>query len=261
MTKGMGVSMKLLEYQAKQLFAKYGLNVQKSTVLDDKSNVAEKITEAGLSYPLAMKAQVQVGGRGKAGGIRFAEDAGKALEIAGSLLFSDLKGFKVNKLLVEERADIKAEWYLSILLDRDAKSPRIIFSANGGVEIEETAVNDPDSIASVVVNPLVGVTSYTMNYLCSKSGIGSGYSDKLREVITRMYSLFMEYSCILVEINPLVVGNDDELLALDGKVEVDDSALYRLADIVGYRDSLEEHPLVIEARAQRFLYIPLASAT
>jgi len=253
--------LKLLEYQAKELFAKYGINVQKSEIISDKAGISETIAFAGLEYPLVIKAQVQIGGRGKAGGVRFAENTAQLQEITDSLLFSELKGLVVNKLLVEEKADIKTEWYLSILLDRDKKSPRVLFSASGGVDIEETAANNPEAIASVLVNPLTGLSDYVVRYVCSKSGIGDGYFDKLKDILIRMYGLFLEYSCILVEINPLVVKEDDKLLALDGKVDIDDSALFRLPDVVKYRDSLDDHPLVVEARLQRFLYIPLKTGS
>ena len=251
--------MKLLEYQAKELFDKYGLRTQKGTVLSEKAGAAEKVAAAGLAYPVVLKAQVQVGGRGKAGGVRFAENAAEVQSITDDLLFSDLKGFKVNKLLVVEKAEITTEWYLSILLDRDAKAGRIIFSASGGVDIEETAVTNPEAIVSLPVNPLVGISDSVVHYVCSKGGIGEGYFEPMKDLLTRLYGMFMDYSCMLAEINPLCPGAGGELLALDGKVDIDDSALYRLPDVMAWHKSMEEHehPLINEARASRFLYIPI----
>lgn len=251
--------MKLLEYQAMELFAKYGLRTQKSAVLSEKEAAVEAIEAAGVAYPLVMKAQVQVSGRGKAGGIRFAENAAEAQAHVDRLLFSELKGHRVNQLLAVEKAQIETEWYLSILLDRDAKSPRIIFSTRGGMDIEQTAAEHPGAVVSVTVNPLIGLTGYITHYLCSKSGAGPEHFDRLHELLTRLYQLFMEYSCMLMEINPLALEPGGTLLAVDGKVDIDDSALYRLPDVAAYRDSLEEHPLVVEARSFRFLYIPLAA--
>jgi len=249
--------MKLLEYQAKELFAKYGLRVQKSSVISEKAGAAGQVEAAGLRYPLVVKAQIPAGGRGKAGGIRFADNPGELTAIVESLLLSELKGHKVYKLLAAEKADIETEWYLSILLDRNSKSPRIIFSTRGGVDIEDVAAKDPSAVVSLPVNPLLGVTDYIVQYLCSKSGAGNGCFEVLKDALNRLYSLFMENSCLLAEINPVSVGSDGTLLAIDGKAEIDDSALYRLSEIAAYRDGQGEHPLAVEARASGFVYIPL----
>jgi succinyl-CoA synthetase beta subunit len=251
--------LKLLEYQAKEIFEKYGLSTPKGTVIDSKEDVAAKIAQAGLSYPVVIKAQVQVGGRGKAGGVKFADSGEEAQSIVDTLLFSDLKGLKVNKLLVVEKADVAKEWYLSILLDRKTNGPVVIFSAAGGMEIEETAKTNPDAIVNVPVNPLTGITAYFVNYVCSKSGVGMEYTKVLGELLTKLYKMFIEHSCMLAEINPVSVTSAGELVAIDGKVTVDDSALYRLPDVLAYRDAIEEPPLVVEARSFRFLYIPVST--
>jgi succinyl-CoA synthetase beta subunit len=255
--------MKLLEYQAKELFSIYGLPVQKGIVLTDKSGFntdksgINEIECAGLKYPLVIKAQIQAGGRGKAGGIRFAQNAGEAREIIDSMLLSKLKGYIVNALFVGEKAEIEAEWYLSMILDRDIKAPRILFSKYGGTDIEETAARAPEAVVSVPVNPLYGVPEHTIRYICSKGGVGGEYADRLKDTLTRLAKLFMDYSCMIAEINPLAITPDGGLLAIDGKVDIDDSALYRLPDVLRYRDNIEEHPLVVRARKSNFLYIPL----
>ena len=179
-----------MEYQAKELFEKVGLRAQKSVVLSDKNNVEETIDRAGLSYPLVLKAQVQVGGRGKAGGIRFAETPEEARHITDNLLFTDLKGFRVNKLMAVEKADIAKEWYLSILLDRDLRAPRILFSNRGGMDIEEVSAKDPEAIIDVPVNPMAGITDYTVRYLCSKGKIGLDFFDKMKDVTAEIRYYF-----------------------------------------------------------------------
>ena len=249
--------MKLLEYQAKELFNKYGLRVQKSIILTDAGEAEKQVESAGLTYPLVIKAQIPSGGRGKAGGIRFADNPVALRETVGALLHTNLKGYEVKKLMVAEKADIIGEWYLSIVLDRDAKSPRLVFSTLGGVDIEETAKRNPAAIAGLPINPLLGVTEYAIRYIMSKCGADVCYYDVLKETINKLYRLFMEYSCLLAEINPLGVECDGKLIAVDGKADIDDSALYRLPDAAAFRDDLDEYPLAREARARGFLYIPM----
>jgi len=270
-----------LEYQAKELLQKYGLRVQKGVVLNGApdsagetagcaaataagdANIAagdaarELVAAAGLRYPLVIKAQVPAGGRGKAGGVRFAENPRELAEAAGSMLFSDIKGYKASKLLLAEKAEFDAEWYLSVLLDRDARSPRAIFSAKGGVDVEETAAANPAAVASLPINPLIGVTDYAVRYLCSASGASPGCFEALKDVLGRLYRLFMDYSCLVVEINPLGVERGGGLLAADAKIEIDDAALYRLPDAAAYGDGACENPLIAEARAFGFTYVPL----
>jgi len=224
-------------------------------VIDSTENVGEVIASSGLNYPVVVKAQVQVGGRGKAGGIQFADNAEQAQEIVEKLLFSDLKGLKVNKLYTVEKASPKKEWYLSIMLDRLTKCPLIIFSAMGGVDIEQVAKTDPEKILKIPVNPVLGITDYVVRYIVTKSGIGA-HKD-LRKLLENLYKMFMEQSCMLAEINPLVLDESGELIALDGKVDIDDSALYRLPEIAEFAKTLPVDPLVKEASDFNFLYIPI----
>ena len=251
--------MKLLEYQAKELFDQYGLATPKGVVLSSGEGAAEAVAAAGLDYPVVVKAQVQVGGRGKAGGVRFAQNPEELAEIVGALLFSSLKGIQVRQLLVVEKVEMAAEWYLSILLDRDAGMPMVIFSPCGGVDIEETARENPGAILKVPVNPLVGVADYTVQYLVSKSGIGGEHLPTLKNLLCGLYRLFTQRDCLLAEINPVAVGKDGTLAAVDGKVDVDDSALQRHADLLAMREAHSEPPLVTQARAFRFLYIPVGA--
>ena len=249
--------MKLMEYQAQTLFRRFGLPVQPGCVVDRPEDVAEALEREGVKGPLVVKAQVQIGGRGKAGGIQFANSPEEAAEHAGRLLGSTLRGLKVNKVYIVERAVYSKEWYLSIMLDRLSKQPMIIFSALGGMEIEETAKTDPDKIKKLVIDPMIGVQDYMARYLLSSSGLPVEYTKQLDALLKGLYRCFMEYDCMLTEINPLVVTEDGKLIALDGKVDVDDSALFRLPDVTAWRDELPEEPLVKEARTFNFLYIPV----
>jgi succinyl-CoA synthetase beta subunit len=249
--------VKLLEYKAKELFEKFGVPTMKGVVIDNPDNIGETIAAAKLAYPVVLKAQVQTGGRGKAGGIRFAEDAGEAQQIAQTLLFSEMKGLRVNQLLAVEKTDPQTEWYLSIMLDRLTKSPFIIFSAVGGVDIEETARSHPDRIVKIPVNPVLGIEDYIVRYIVGKAGIDPVHFAPLKEVLARLYRLFMEYDCLLAEINPLALDKNGHIVALDGKVDIDDSALYRLTDITAFAESLPMEPLVWEAKQLNFLYISI----
>ena len=251
--------MKLLEYKAQELFKKYSVPTMNGCVIDSSENMEEEIEKAGLHYPVVVKAQVQIGGRGKAGGIRFADTPEEAKKHCEDLLFSELRGYKVNQLFIVEKSENnKTELYLSIMLDRLTKRPIIIFSANGGMEIEQTAKEDPDKIIKLTIDPFVGVKDYMAEYLLSKSGMNRSYKKQLTALLTKLYTLFMDYSCMLVEINPLVINAEDTLVALDGKVDIDDSALFRLPDIQEFAEKLQpDNPLIKEAAAYNFLYIPI----
>ena len=251
--------MKLLEYKAKELFDKYSVPTMNGCVIDSSETMDAEIEKAGLSYPVVVKAQVQIGGRGKAGGIRFADTPQEAKQHCEDLLFSELRGYKVNQLLIVEKSENnKTELYLSIMLDRLTKCPIIIFSANGGMEIEQTAKEAPDKIIKIVVDPFVGVKDYMAVELLSRSGMDLSYKKQLADMLKKLYALFMDYSCMLVEINPLVINADDKLIALDGKIDIDDSALFRLPDIQEFAKKLQpDNPLIQEAAKYNFLYIPV----
>lgn len=248
--------MKLMEYQAKLLFKQFGLPVKHGCVIDKKEDLAKAMQENNVSFPVVVKAQIQSGHRGQAGGIQFAKTMEEAEKHVDRLLGKELLGLMVNKLYLVEMADFKTEWYLSIMLDRLSKQPIIIFSGEGGMEIEETARTNPAAIKKLVIDPMIGVQDYMARYLLSSSGLDIGYTKQLDALLKKLYRCFMEYDCMLTEINPLVIDMDDQLLALDGKVDIDDSALYRLPDVTAWRDELPEEALITEARQFNFLYIP-----
>lgn len=248
--------MDLMEYKAKELYDRYDIPTMRGIVVDNLDDLEPKAMDSGLSYPVVAKAQVQVGGRGKAGGIKFAENLEELKTASASILGMNIKGHIVNKLLIVEKLEVKQEWYLSIMLDRLTKGPMVIFSSIGGMDIEETAKTSPEKVLKVSIDPLIGVRDYLPRYLLSKSESDPQYFDQLLALLKKLYRMFCEYDCTLVEINPLVISSDNRLVALDGKVSVDDSALMRLPDILEFRNSLVDNELVIEARKFRFLYIP-----
>ncbi len=249
--------MDLMEYKAKELYEQYEIPTMRGIVIDQLEDLEAKAS--CLNYPVVAKAQVQVGGRGKAGGIKFAENLEELKTASKSILGMDIKGHIVQKLLIVEKLEVKQEWYLSIMLDRLSKGPIVIFSPIGGMDIEETARTSPDKVLKAAIDPLVGVRDYLPRYLLSKAGCDPQYFDQLFDLLLKLYRMFCEYDCTLVEINPLVISHDNKLVALDGKVSVDDSALIRQPDILAFRDSLPDDELILEARKFRFLYIPCES--
>jgi succinyl-CoA synthetase beta subunit len=252
--------MKLLEYQAKALMDKYAIPIQRGVVIDSAEGTEEKLNAARLAFPVVIKAQVQTGGRGKAGGVQFAETPAEAVRLCVAMLGMDIRGFKANQLLVLEKKEIKTEWYLSLMLDRYSKAPLLIFSPQGGMDIEETARTNPERIAKVPINPvdpLGGVRDYAISYILDKTGADKQYQPQLKEMVEKLYRVFFDYYTMLVEINPLAIDEQGRLIALDGKVEIDDNALPLLPDIAACRDALQEDPQVVEARRVNFLFIPI----
>ncbi len=247
--------MFLFEYQARDCFDKVGLDVMNSVVVDSISSLESDVH--GLEYPLVVKAQVQTGGRGKAGGIKFASDHIELKKYAEEILGMQIKEHTVSRLMITEKADIVREFYLSIILDRQKKKPVVIFSQEGGMDIEAVAAESPESVIRQEIDPLIGYKLFHTHYLAGKSGVGSECVPRLHEVIKKAYKLFMETDALLVEINPLALCTDGKYKAIDGKMNVDDSSLFRQQAIAACRDELTEHPLVLEARKYRFLYIPV----
>lgn len=247
-------SVDLMEYKARELYQKYQVHTTNSVVVECLDELPEKT--AGLAFPLVVKAQVQTGGRGKAGGVKFAENKDELAEAAEKILGMNIKGHVVKKLLIAEKAEISKECYLAVMIDRMVKSPVIIFSPEGGVDIEETAKKAPDKIFKIPVDPTIGIRDYIARYILGKSGLETVLFDKMYDLLKKLYKMFSEFDCTLVEINPLVITKDGELTALDGKISVDDSALYRQPEILEFRNSITEDALVVEARKFNFLYVP-----
>lgn len=249
--------MKLLEHQAHELFRKFGLPAAEGHVVATMEELRDVSGE--LPYPIVMKAQVQTGGRGKAGGIRIVTDRDELLKNGEELFRLSIKNLPVRKIFLTGKANVEKEMYLAITMDRLHKAPVIIFSAEGGMEINEIAEAQPDKVHKMLVDPFLGVEPFMIRYFADKAGLDKETAKQLDAAARNLYALFTAYDCMLAEINPLVRLADGKLAALDGKVDVEDNALIRHEDIASVRDELTENPLVLEARKWDFLYIPVGN--
>ncbi|HEU4396904.1 MAG TPA: ADP-forming succinate--CoA ligase subunit beta [Actinomycetota bacterium] len=247
--------MDLFEHQAKELFARHGVAVPRGRVAWSPEEAAAVAAELGGT--VAVKAQVQIGGRGKAGGIKLAGDAAEARAHAERIIGMDIRGHTVRRVLVEEASDIAAEYYVAILHDRASKGFLAMASAEGGVDIEEVAATRPEAIVKVPVNPLVGLRSYHVNQLV----YGAGFDERARkgaaELLARLYDVLVAADCMLVEVNPLVLTDGGQVVALDGKVSLDDSALVRHPDLEALRDTFAVDPQEQAAKEKGLNYIKL----
>ena len=215
----------LFEYQGKQYFARYGIPVSPGGVA---LTVDEAVTRADAAgYPVVVKAQVQVGGRGKAGGIKLADDANEVRTHAGNILGMDIKGHVVERLWIEHASDIDEEYYASFTLDRAAKQHLLMLSARGGVDIEEVASTDPDAIVKLHVNPVSGIDEATARQAAVDARIPDRAVDGVASMLVKLYRCFTEGDCDLAEINPLILRPDGEVHALDAKVSLDGNAAFR----------------------------------
>ena len=246
--------MDLMEYKAKSMFEQYKIPTMKGFVINSVEELSKR--SADLKYPVVCKAQVQIGGRGKAGGIRFADNYDQLTEVSKHILGMDIKGHIVKKLLIVEKLEVKKEFYLSIILDRLTKGPMVIFSAQGGVDIEEVAKQSPEKVLKIDIDPLIGINEYVIRYILSKGQLPEDMFEQFFDLLKKLYNLFSEYDCMLAEINPLVLSADNKIIALDGKVSVDDNAMNRQPEMVAYRDAQPDDKLILEARWFKFLYIP-----
>lgn len=224
--------MDLFEYQGKQFFARYGIPVSPGAVaftVDEAVDAAEQ-----LGYPVVVKAQVLVGGRGKAGGIKLASDAGEVRTHAGNILGMDIKGHVVGRLWIEKASDIAREYYASFTLDRAAKKYLGMLSAQGGVDIEEVAASNPDAIARVHVDPVDGLSEAQCCAWVEAARLDPEARDGAVRILLALYRAYVEGDADLVEINPLILTTDGEVRALDAKVTVDDNAVFRHPDYAEY---------------------------
>ena len=217
--------MDLFEYQGKELLRKFEVPVPEGRVAETPQEASE--AAKGLGGHVVVKAQVQVGGRGKAGGIKLANSPEEAEQVAGDILGMDIKGHIVKRVLVERAGDIKSEYYFSFLLDRSARKFLGMMSSKGGVDIEEVAETDPDAIARVHVDPLVGISEFHARRLVFGAGIDEAARKEAIAMIPKLYRAFVELDASLVEINPMVLTGEGRVMALDAKVSLDDSAAYR----------------------------------
>jgi succinyl-CoA synthetase beta subunit len=247
--------MDLLEYQGKQLFARHGVPVPTGT---PATTVEEAVAAADeIGYPCVVKAQVQVGGRGKAGGIKVANDRQEAEAHAAAILGMDIKGHTVHEVWIEAASDIASEYYTSIVFDRAAKKPLVLLSTQGGVDIEEVADSDPDAIARLHVDPLLGFQDFHARRLAFGAGVDADVVRPVGALLTKLYDAFIAEEAMLVEVNPLIVTSDREVKALDAKVTLDDNSLFRHPDNAALRNVSAEDEQERMARERGLTFVKL----
>jgi succinyl-CoA synthetase beta subunit len=248
--------MKLHEYQARDLLARYNIPVTGGGVAATPAE-ARAIAEQ-IGGPVVVKAQVFVGGRGKAGGVKLAQTPDEAEQVASQILGMSIKGLVVEKVLVAEAISYQKEIYLSVILDRATKRVVLIASAEGGVEIEEVAKTNPDAIIKVPAHPELGLLDFQARQIAFSIGLtDSKQARQFAAIASALYRIFMENDASLAEINPLVIRNDGSLQALDSKIILDDSALFRHKDLAAMRDSSDEPEAEIQAREAGITFIKL----
>jgi succinyl-CoA synthetase beta subunit len=247
--------MKLHEYQSKQIFAKFGIPIPKGRVAATASE-AKAIAEE-LGGRVVIKSQVLVGGRGKAGGVKLAKDSEEAEQLATQILAMEIKGLPVRKVLVDEAAAIDKEIYFSITNDRAARKPVMIASAAGGMEIEEVAAKTPEKIIKIHIDPLLGLRDYQARDMAASIDLPRDYWKDFGKIAMGLWRVYTETDASLAEINPLVITKDKRMMALDGKMIIDDNAMFRHTDLAEMRDLDEEAPAEVEARKYGLSYIKL----
>jgi succinyl-CoA synthetase beta subunit len=247
--------MDLLEYQGKQYFARFGIPVSDGEpvkTVDDAVAAAER-----LGYPVVVKAQVHTGGRGKAGGVKLASNVDEAREHAGNILGLDIKGHVVEILWIEKASDIAEEYYASFTLDRSAKKHLGMLSAEGGVEIETVAEENPDAIAKIWIDPVEGLTEDACRAWVEAAKLNPKATEGAVEILQKLYRTYNEGDCDLAEINPLILTPDDRVHALDAKVTLDDNAEYRHEDWEEYKATQHLDSRELAAREKGLQYVGL----
>ncbi len=247
--------MDLLEYQGKQLFARHGVPVPSGS---PASTVEQAVAAADeIGYPCVIKAQVLIGGRGKAGGIKVAQDRAEAEEHARAILGMDIRGFTVHEVWVEAASDIAQEYYASIVFDRAAKKPLVMLSTQGGMDIEEVADTNPDAIARLHVDPLLGFQDFHARRLAFEAGVDADVVRPVGALLNKLYDAFASEEAMLVEVNPMIVTSDRKVMALDAKVTLDGNSLFRHPDNAELRDAGGEDPQEQMAKERGLTYVKL----
>jgi succinyl-CoA synthetase beta subunit len=255
--------MKIHEYQAKELFKKYGVPIPEGQVAfspDEAAGIAKSLA----GYPVVVKAQIHAGGRGKGGGVKLAQSESEVHTVAGQIIGMELvthqtgpQGRRVTKVLVEQGLNIEKELYLSIIPDRTLAKIVVMASEAGGMDIEKVAAETPEKIVKVPVNPLQGIQAYHCREVAFGLNLPPAVIKSFVAMLKNLYRLFVDKDCSLVEINPLVITAEETVFALDAKINIDDNALFRHQDIAGYRDPDEEDPLEVAAFKYNLNYINL----
>ena len=247
--------MDLFEYQARDLFESHGVPVLKGAVATTPEEA--RAAAASMGGKVVVKAQVKVGGRGKAGGVKLAENADDAFEKARAILGMDIKGHKVHKVMIAQAAPIESEYYLAILVDRAARSFLVMASVAGGMDIEEVAHKTPEKLARIHVDPNVGIDQASALEIIKKGAFPADVQNGVAEVLVKLWQTFRATDATLVEVNPLVKTSDGKIIALDGKVSLDDNASFRHPDYEALIDHASTNPLEALAKEKDLNYVKL----
>jgi succinyl-CoA synthetase beta subunit len=248
--------MKLHEYQAKQIFADAGVPVPESRLAERVDEAVDAATEVG--FPVAIKAQVQVGGRGKAGGIKIATDESEARQAAEDILGMDLKGYTVDRLLVEQGVDFEDELYVGVTMDRGEGEPVAMVSTEGGVDIETVAAEAPEAIAREHVDPAFGMHPYQARKAVYEAGVDRDVAGDVASILSTLYDLYESRDASEIEVNPVMVTADREVVAADAVMNIDDDALFRQPELAEMEDEAAEDDLEAKANEYGFDYVRLS---
>ncbi|MDO8562355.1 MAG: ADP-forming succinate--CoA ligase subunit beta [Candidatus Limnocylindria bacterium] len=247
--------MKLHEFQAKQVLSRAGIAVPEGRVAYTPAEADAAAIALGL--PVVVKAQVHVGGRGKAGGVKLAKTHAEAQAHAEAILGMDIKGFTVEKVYVEKAAKIAKELYLGVTLDRDRRRPVVMLSTVGGMDIEEVAATKPEKIARGWPNPLLGLLGYEARALCFEAGVPAKQRDAVADVARRLYDVYVATDAMTLEINPLFIQEDGSVVGGDAKLDIDDNALYRQPDLAQLKEIAKDEAAEEESRKLGFSFVQL----
>ena len=254
--------MNIHEFQAKEVFSRYGIPVPKGIVATTPDEA--KSATAELGGQSVVKAQIHAGGRGKSGGVQLVRSPDEASEVAQKMLGSSLvtpqtgpEGAPIERLLIEELADIKQELYVALTIDRGHRGPAMLVSTQGGMDIEEVASNNPEDIHTEPIDPLSGMMPFQTRRMVRQLGLDPSVASEAAKVLSGLYRVFVENDCSLVEINPLIITGDGRVMALDAKISLDDDSMFRHADLLEYRDISQEDPLESQASDLDIAYINL----
>lgn len=247
--------MDLLEYQGKQLFGKHGLTVSDGKAVTTVEDAVAAANEIG--YPVVVKAQVLIGGRGKAGGVKLAANEEEAREHATNILGLDIKGHITRTIWIEHASDIDTEYYASVLLDRSANKPLVMFSVEGGIDIEEVAEKTPEKLIKHNVDPLVGLTKEEAVKIATDGKADADVIDGVADALVALYKVWIEEDASLAEINPLIITPEREVKALDAKVSLDGNAAFRHPEHAELGDSANADPIELKAASEGVVYVKL----
>ena len=246
--------MKIHEYQAKEIFSKYGIPVERHTLCRTAAGVVAAYRSVGADR-VVIKAQVLTGGRGKAGGVKLVNNTEDAYQEAKNILGMSIKGLPVNQILVSEAVDITAEYYVSFTIDRNTRSVILMMSASGGMDIEQVACQTPEKIIRYSINPFIGIPDYLARHFAFSLFPKTEQASKMAVILQALYKIFMENDASLVEINPLALTTKGMLIAIDAKIVFDDNALCRHPEIHALFDPTEEEKVEADAKERGFSYV------